>query len=117
MRLLVGALLAFALSCGAVLAQTQSLVAPIAAVPLGYSQITSLTAATTFTLPAGATWCMFVAEGQTVRWRDDGTAPTASIGMPLTINAPLNYKIIPPLTAIQFIQTTPSATLNVSCYR
>ena len=51
---------------------------------LGYQQITSLTASTALTVPAGATLAVIVPESQSVRWRDDGVAPTASVGMPLT---------------------------------
>lgn len=81
---------------------------------LGYQQITSLSAAATLTVPAGATIALIVAETQAVRWRDDGTAPTASVGMPLATGVSLSYD--GDLRAIRFIQQTASATLNVSYY-
>ena len=81
---------------------------------LGYQQITSLSASTALTVPVGATMALIVAETQAVRWRDDGTAPTASVGMPLAVGTSLSYD--GDLRAIRFIQQTASAVLNVSYY-
>ena len=81
---------------------------------LGYQQITSLSASTALTVPTGATMALIVADTQAVRWRDDGTAPTASVGMPLAIGVSLSYD--GDLKAIRFIQQASSATLNVSYY-
>ena len=89
---------------------------------LGYQQITSLSSSTALTVPstnAEGTACkpraaLIVAETQGVRWRDDGTAPTASVGMPLAAGDPLFYD--GDLTKIRFIEQTGSATLNVSYY-
>ena len=63
---------------------------------LGYEQITSLSSTKGLTLPAvdaNGMKCtpaiaIIIAEAQGVRWRDDGTAPTASVGMPLPVNTP-----------------------------
>lgn len=81
---------------------------------LGYQQITSLSAATTLTVPAGATLALIIAETQAVRWRDDGTAPTSTVGMPLATGSALSYD--GDLKAVQFIEQTASATLNISYY-
>ena len=81
---------------------------------LGYQQITSLSSATNLTVPAGATLALIVPETQTVRWRDDGTAPTASVGMPVAANASFSYD--GDLKKIQFIQATSGAVLNISYY-
>jgi ABC-type nickel/cobalt efflux system permease component RcnA len=81
---------------------------------LGYQQITSLSASTALTVPVGATMALIVAETQAVRWRDDGTAPTATVGMPLATGTSLSYD--GDLKAIRFIQQTASAVLNVSYY-
>jgi hypothetical protein len=81
---------------------------------LGYQQITSLSASTALTVPSGATLALIVPETQNVRWRDDGTAPTASIGMPIFVGASLSYD--GDLKNIRFIQQDASATLNVSYY-
>jgi hypothetical protein len=81
---------------------------------LGYQQLTSLSASTGLTVPSGATLALIVPETQNVRWRDDGTAPTASVGMPIFVGASLSYD--GDLNRIRFIQQAASATLNVSYY-
>lgn len=89
---------------------------------LGYQQITSLSAATGLTVPTNdssgnkqqPTFALIVAETQGVRWRDDGTAPTASVGMPLAVGVPLQYD--GDLSRIRFIEQTASAKLNISYY-
>lgn len=81
---------------------------------LGYQQITSLSSAKALTVPVGTTRAVIVAEVQPVRWRDDGTNPTASVGMPLAVAAVLSYD--GDLSRIKFIETTASAVLNISYY-
>lgn len=85
-------------------------------VPLGYQPLTTLTAAQKLTVPPGANFALIKAEAQAVRWRDDGVAPTTSVGMPMlaTDNA-LEYSGT--LTNLQFIAETTGAILNVSYYR
>ena len=90
----------------------------------GYQQITSLSSAQALTVPsiipngigmnAKPTFALIIAEGQAVRWRDDGTAPTASVGMPLPVGVPLQYD--GDLKNIQFIEQTSGAKLNISYY-
>lgn len=90
---------------------------------LGYQQITSLSASTGLTVPlldaAGLNcepvFALIIAETQGVRWRDDGTAPTASVGMPLSPGIPLQYD--GDLNKIRFIEQAASAKLNISYYR
>lgn len=81
---------------------------------LGYQQITSMASSTALTVPAGATLAVIVPEGQAVRWRDDGTAPTASVGMPIAVGFTLSYD--GDLKNIRFIQQTSGGILNVSYY-
>lgn len=81
---------------------------------LGYQQITSLSSAAGLTPPPGATMALIVAETQGVRWRDDGTNPTASVGMPIAAGAYLNYD--GDFNRVKFIEQTASAKLNVSYY-
>ena len=89
---------------------------------LGYQQITSMSSAGGLTVPAldkngnkqQPTFALIVCEGQAVRWRDDGTAPTASVGMPLAVGVPLQYD--GDLNKIQFIEQTGGAKLNISYY-
>jgi hypothetical protein len=89
---------------------------------LGYQQITSLSSAQSLTVPVvdlqgcacKPSIALIVAETQAVRWRDDGTAPTASVGMPLAVGVALQYD--GDLSKIQFIEQVGSAKLNISYY-
>ena len=88
----------------------------------GYQQISTLSAATNLTVPtlapdglnAKPVFALIVAEGAPVRWRDDSTAPTASVGMPLAVGVPFQYD--GDLTKIRFIEQSASAKLNISYY-
>jgi hypothetical protein len=90
-------------------------VGPYILTPLGFQTVASFSASTGFTPPTGATVCFIQAEGNPVRWRDDGTAPTASAGQLLPLNTLLTYSAA--LSAVRFIPTTGSSTLDVGCYR
>jgi hypothetical protein len=89
---------------------------------LGYQQITSLSSAASLTVPqtdlnglaCKPSLALITAETQAVRWRDDGVAPTASVGMPLASGATLQYD--GDLTKIQFIEQTASAKINITYY-
>ena len=84
--------------------------------PWGYVQMTGLSAAASLTsIPEQANYAILIAETQSIRWRDDTTAPTATVGMLLPVNTPLTYA--GDLTALQVIETTTGAVLNVSYYR
>ena len=81
---------------------------------LGYQQITSLSSATGLTVPTGATRALIAPLTKDVRWRDDGTDPTASVGMPVTAGTYLSYD--GDLNKIKFIQTAASAELNITYF-
>lgn len=81
---------------------------------LGYQQVTSLAAAASLTVPAGATFARIICQAQAVRWRDDKTAPTAAVGMPLAVGTLLEYD--GDLKNIQFIEQAASAALNIAYY-
>src|SRR6266481_7072417 len=87
---------------------------------LGYQQITSVSSSTGLTVPTidpitglnvKPTLAIIVAESQAVRWRDDRTAPTATVGMPLAVGDVLIYD--GDLNAIRFFEQAASAKLNV----
>lgn len=81
--------------------------------PLGYQQITNLSASVGLAVPAGARWALIIPQTQAVRWLELGT-PTASVGMPQAVGQVLQYT--GNLSAIRFIEQTASAALNVSYY-
>jgi hypothetical protein len=89
--------------------------------PLGYEQITNLSVAIglgamTINIPNDTIMCLIQAEAQGVRWRDDGVAPTATVGMILAAGQTFQYTT-PDFTKIQFIQQTAGAILNVNFYK
>tara|TARA_R110000868_G_scaffold102083_5_gene281054 strand:+ start:802 stop:984 length:183 start_codon:yes stop_codon:yes gene_type:complete len=57
---------------------------------------------------------LIVCETQAVRWRDDGTAPSATVGMPLAVGVAMNYD--GDLNKIRFFEQVASAKINVSYY-
>ncbi len=84
-------------------------------VPMGYQQITNLSSAVALTVPAEAQTAVIVCEGQAVRWRADGTSPTAAIGMPLAVGQALIFD--GEFGGLKFMEQAASAKLNVSYYR
>ena len=88
----------------------------------GYQQITTLTASTALTVPtltpdglnAKPVLALIIAEGAPDRWRDDGTAPSATDGMPIAVGVPFQYD--GDLTKIRFIQQSSNGILNISYY-
>lgn len=81
---------------------------------IGYQQIVNVSASVGLTVPVRARVALIQAETRSVRWRDDGVAPTASIGMVLNEGATLMYDGA--LSSIRFIEIAASAKLNVSYY-
>jgi hypothetical protein len=83
-------------------------------VPLGFQQLTSLSSAAGLTVPDGALFAVIDVEAENVRWRDDGTNPTATVGMRIIADTELVYS--GDLSAIKFIAETSGAIANVSYY-
>ncbi len=89
---------------------------------LGYQQITTISSSTALTVPtkdlnglnAKPTIALIQPEAQAVRWRDDGVAPSATVGMPLAVGVTLSYD--GDLTNIRFFEQSSGAKLNVSYY-
>lgn len=82
--------------------------------PLGFEQLTSLGSASGLSPPSGAQRALLVCTAQNVRFRDDGTDPTASKGIQLTTGTLFWYE--GDLSAIKFIEESASAVLEVSYY-
>jgi len=81
----------------------------------GHLQVTSLSTAVGLTVPSNATWALIECESQQVRWRDDGTDPTTTVGHVMSPGDILTYDGTK-LSAIKFIEVAASAKLNVSFY-
>lgn len=91
----------------------------------GYCQLTATgTAAQLSTctggIPAASTIAEICVETASIRYRDDGTAPTASVGMlvaPASSTIPTCFQYGGPLTAFQFIAVSGSPVIDVSFYK
>lgn len=81
----------------------------------GYQQLTSVSTATGFTPPALTNICFIQTETVSVRFRTDGTAPTASVGQLLAVGSLLQETAS--LSTIKFIPTSGSTIIDVDCYK
>lgn len=88
--------------------------APYLGTAVGYVQVTPATA-TTPTLPPATKYAWIIAEAQAVRFRDDGEAPTATVGFLLPVGVP--YLLSSEnLAKFECIAATAGAILNFLCY-
>lgn len=116
LKLIAAAMLAMASSQ----AFAQVAVPGLPMVSLGYCQLTSIDTAAALSacsggIPAGATMASLVAEAQAIRYRDDGTNPTTTVGFPLAVGASIFYAGT--LSNVRVISQTSGAKLNVLFYR
>lgn len=94
---------------------------PYVFTPIGVQQYSSLATATPLTVPTqppapGPPKIIEICvEGAAVRYRDDGTAPTSSVGIPVAAGTCFQYA--GNIAAIQFIQQSSGAVIDVSYYR
>lgn len=85
--------------------------------PKGYQQIIGAAAAVAGTVPVGTSVMVVTPEAQGVRYRADGTDPTAAIGVPINAGASWTFKgTQAQLLAIKFIEQAASSTLNFDYY-
>jgi hypothetical protein len=91
---------------------------------MGYQQIVGAAASTALTIPqvdpvTGLTsmpvQALIICDGAGIRWRDDGVAPTASVGMPIAVGTVFVYD--GDLTRLRIIQQAATATINVAYYK
>jgi hypothetical protein len=88
-------------------------------VACGYQQLT-VTTVQSLTIPvkcgSNPSLVVIKAEAQAVRYRDDGTAPTATVGMPVAVtDTPISYEGT--ISALQFISQTGSGVVNAIFYK
>lgn len=93
--------------------------------PLGYCQITVLSSAvalvtascSTGSVPAQATEAEICVSGAAIRYRDDGTAPTTALGIPVGAGICYPYAVSEGgMGALQLIQQTAGATVDIAFY-
>jgi len=91
---------------------------------MGYQQIVGAAASTGLTVPsvdpvtglaAKPIQAVIICEGAGIRWRDDGTAPTASVGMPIAVGTVFVYD--GDLNRLRMIQQAATSTINIGYYK
>lgn len=94
--------------------------------PLGYAQLTSIDSstlvssatfgtATSAGIPAGTSLLIIIPQTQAIRWRDDGTAPTATVGYPLAVGQELRYTGRGQAN-LRVISQVAGAAINITAY-
>lgn len=82
--------------------------------PIGFETFAATTA-TGLTPTSGAKGAIVTVDGDALRWRADGTSPTAAVGMYLADGAA--YEVgTSELGSIEFIAVAGSATVSVTYY-
>lgn len=87
--------------------------------PLGYCQLAAISGATAVStctggIPARTAWATICVSNAAIRWRDDGTNPTATVGMPVGVGQCLYYNS--KFSALVVIPQSGSPTLDISFY-
>jgi hypothetical protein len=93
--------------------------------PLGYCSLSVTGTAVQTSTCAGtfaalASYAAVCNEGNAARWRDDGAAPTASVGQPLgsgSATAPTCQAMATTFSTLQWIAQSGTATLNFTFYK
>lgn len=115
LRRLLLAAATLCLSAGMAVAQQSIVFSQM--IPKGFCQVSVTTAATLASscmIPAQTMVAVIVDETANTRWRDDGTAPTSTVGMLLASGATFTYQ--GDLTSISFVAVSGSPVLDVSFY-
>lgn len=90
------------------------IVTEAALVPEGYSQLTGMASAKGIRARNGRV-ALIQCLGQNVRWRDDGTDPTTTVGMRLHAGETMWFT--GDLRSFRVIEEAAGAELNISVYR
>lgn len=93
-------------------------------IPAGFEQVTVSSASIGFTstlaYPTGglaADMAVVDVETNAIRYRADGTAPTATVGSPVASGASFTVCGAPTIKAVRFIRQSSDATISVHFYR
>lgn len=82
--------------------------------PVGFQTFAASTA-TALTVPSGAKSAFVTVDGDSARWRSDGTSPTTTVGMYLADGGGIEVGTLE-LPVIEFIAIADSATVSVTYY-
>ena len=93
----------------------------IARIPLGYRQLDVSTTAVSLSdatggIPSGACRAVVNVEANSIRWRDDGTDPTASVGILQKADTFIELPSIQSINAFVAIRASADAKLNIAYY-
>jgi len=99
----------------------------LAETTLGYAQSAAVDASTLISsltfqgqavagIPAGTVLLLLMPQTQAIRWRDDGTAPSATVGYPLAVGTELRYTGTN-MGALRVISQVAGAIVNVIAYK
>lgn len=79
----------------------------------GYTQVTlDATTSQALTIPSGCTKILIVPEVQAIRYRADGTNPTATVGMPIAVGGTLEFTMSQ-FPRLKLIAQVAGAIINV----
>ena len=67
-------------------------------------------------VPTGSQVVMVQSEAQVIRYRDDGVAPTATVGFQLPVSQPPVQFSMKQIASLLFIQATSGAIMNLGFY-
>lgn len=85
---------------------------------LGYSKLSVSDSAVGINAPSGANKALIIIEGGAVRFRDDGTDPTNTDGLPLFQNQSITIETTQIISAMKFIKSgSNDATLHINFYK
>lgn len=90
--------------------------------PAGYRQLAVSNtavglASATGGIPTYATRAVITVETDAIRWRDDGTDPSATVGMPVAANASFELSSAESIAAFKTIRVTTDAKINITYYK
>jgi len=84
---------------------------------LGYQQVAAGGADASFapTIPDGTEYIEVVASAQAIRWRADGVAPSATVGMPVAVGVATIF-FFQSLPQLRLIAQVAGAALDITYY-
>ena len=83
--------------------------------PLGFQKLTVSDSAVGLTVPLNANRALIVVEDATIRWRDDGSDPSTTVGTPLLQNQSMVLDHEDSLAAFKAIRDdSTDAVLNIT---